>query len=131
MPGITEFNESGVFVAFEETIADLRSNVASPGFDLAQLEADGHLILDHVTLVHGEMQEMGDWDLDGLILRLGAAIDAVGAKRVVIDTIETLFGAFTNTSILRSELARLFIFLKERGVVCRSGSMISIPAMHH
>lgn len=114
--GITEFNEPGVFVAFEETIDDLRSNVASLGFDLAQLEADGHLMLDHITLVHGEMAETGDWDLDGLFLRLGAAIDAVGAKRVVIDTIETLFGAFTNTAILRSELARLFSFLKERGV---------------
>ena len=114
--GITEFDEPGVFVAFEETIADLRSNVASLGFDLAQLEADGHLMLDHVTLVHGDMEETGDWDLDGLFLRLGAAIDAVGAKRVVIDTIETLFGAFTNTAILRSELARLFVFLKERGV---------------
>jgi circadian clock protein KaiC len=114
--GITEFDEPGVFVAFEETIDDLRSNVASLGFDLAQLEADGHLMLDHVTLVHGDMEETGDWDLDGLFLRLGAAIDAVGAKRVVIDTIETLFGAFMNTSILRSELARLFVFLKERGV---------------
>ena len=114
--GITEFNEPGVFVAFEESIDDLRSNVASLGFDLAQLEADGDLMLDHVTLVHGDMQETGDWDLEGLFLRLGAAIDAVGAKRVVIDTIETLFGAFRNTSILRSELARLFEFLKERGV---------------
>jgi circadian clock protein KaiC len=114
--GITEFDEPGVFVAFEESIDDLRSNVASLGFDLAQLETDGDLFLDHVTLVHGDMQETGDWDLEGLFLRLGAAIDAVGAKRVVIDTIETLFGAFTNTSILRSELARLFEFLKERGV---------------
>jgi circadian clock protein KaiC len=114
--GITEFNEPGVFMAFEESIDDLRSNVASLGFDLAQLERDGDLMLDHVTLVHSDMQETGDWDLEGLFMRLGAAIDAVGAKRVVIDTIETLFGAFTNTSILRSELARLFDFLKERGV---------------
>ena len=114
--GITEFNEPGVFLAFEESIDDLRSNVASLGFDLAQLETDGDLMLDHVTLVRGDMQETGDWDLEGLLLRLGAAIDAVGAKRVVIDTIETLFGAFSNTSILRSELARLFEFLKERGV---------------
>ena len=114
--GITEFNEPGVFVAFEETIEDLRSNVASLGFDLAKLEADGHLMLDHVSLMRGDMAETGDWDLDGLLLRLGAAIDAVGAKRVVIDTIEALFGAFSNTSILRAELARLFGFLKERGV---------------
>jgi circadian clock protein KaiC len=114
--GITEFNEPGVFVAFEETIEDLRSNVASLGFDLAKLEADGQLMLDHVSLMRGDMAETGDWDLDGLLLRLGAAIDAVGAKRVVIDTIEALFGAFSNTSILRAELARLFAFLKERGV---------------
>jgi circadian clock protein KaiC len=114
--GITEFDEPGVFVAFEETMEDLRSNVASLGFDLAQLEADGHLVLDHVTLVHGDMQETGDWDLEGLFLRLGAAIDAVGAKRVVIDTIETLFGGFSNQGILRAELARLFNFLKDREV---------------
>ncbi len=114
--GITEFDEPGVFVAFEETIDDLRSNVASLGFDLAQLEADGQLILDHVTLIRGEIQETGDWDLEGLFLRLGAAIDAVGAKRVVIDTIDTLFGGFSNTAILRAELGRLCVFLKARGV---------------
>ncbi len=114
--GITEFDEPGVFVAFEETIDDLRSNVASLGFDLAQLEADGQLMLDHVTLVHGDIQETGDWDLEGLFLRLGAAIDAVGARRVVIDTIETLFGRFADRGILRAELARLFVFLKDRGV---------------
>ena len=114
--GITEFDEPGVFVAFEETVDDLRSNVASLGFDLAQLEADGQLMLDHVTLVHGDMQETGDWDLEGLFLRLGAAIDAVGAKRLVIDTVETLFGGFSNTAILRAELGRLFVFLKDRGV---------------
>jgi circadian clock protein KaiC len=114
--GITEFDEPGVFVAFEETTGDLRSNFASLGFNLAQLEADGQLKLERVTLVHGDMEETGDWNLDGLFLRLGAAIDAVGAKRVVIDTIETLFGAFTNTVLLRSELVRLCGFLKERGV---------------
>jgi circadian clock protein KaiC len=114
--GITEFDEPGVFLAFEETMDDLRSNVASLGFDLARLEDDGHLILDHVTLVRADMQETGDWDLEGLFLRLGAAIDAVGAKRVVIDTVEALFGGFANKGILRAELARLFIFLKDRGV---------------
>ncbi|MEY2581001.1 MAG: circadian clock protein KaiC [Ilumatobacteraceae bacterium] len=114
--GIIEFDEPGVFVAFEETIEDLRSNVVSLGFDLAQLEADGQLILDHVTLIRGDLEETGEWDLEGLFLRLGGAIDAVGAKRVVIDTVETLFSAFSNTRILRSELARLCAFLKERGV---------------
>jgi circadian clock protein KaiC len=114
--GITEFNEPGVFVAFEESVDDLVANVASLGFDLPQLERDGKLVIDHINVTLGEMEETGDWDLDGLFLRLGAAIDAIGAKRVVIDTIETLFGAFSNTTILRSELHRLFGWLKDRGV---------------
>ncbi|MDQ1396430.1 MAG: circadian clock protein KaiC [Acidimicrobiaceae bacterium] len=114
--GITQFNEPGVFVAFEESAADLIANVASMGFDLAKFKEDGTLVIDHVNVVSGEMDEAGDWDLDGLFLRIGAAIDAVGAKRVVIDTIETLFGAFANTAILRAELRRLFDWLKERGV---------------
>jgi circadian clock protein KaiC len=114
--GITQFDEPGVFVAFEESAHDLVANVASLGFDLAQYEADGKLVIDHVSVVRGELEETGDWDLDGLLLRLGAAIDTVGAKRIVIDTIETLFGAFSNTSILRAELSRLFAWLKDRGV---------------
>jgi circadian clock protein KaiC len=114
--GITQFDEPGVFVAFEETADDLIANVKSLGFDLAKAEAEGHLVIDHVHVIRGEMEETGDWDLDGLFLRLGAAIDAVGAKRVVVDTIETLFGAFSNTALLRSELQRLFGWLKERGV---------------
>ncbi|MEY2568011.1 MAG: circadian clock protein KaiC [Actinomycetota bacterium] len=114
--GITQFDEPGVFVAFEETIADLTENVASLGFDLATFQADGQLVLDHIDAMDAEVEDTGDWDLEGLFLRLGAAIDAVGAKRVVIDTIETLFGAFSNTAILRAELRRLFEWLKERGV---------------
>jgi circadian clock protein KaiC len=114
--GITLFDEPGVFVAFEERAEDLIANVASLGFDLAQFEADGKLVIDHVNVVNGEVAETADWNLDGLFFRLGAAIDAIGAKRVVIDTIETLFGAFANTAILRSELRRLFDWLKERGV---------------
>ena len=113
--GCVEFDEPGVFVAFEESAEDLIANVASLGFDLAQLEASGRLVIDHVS-VAGAVQETGDWDLDGLFLRLGAAIDEIGAKRVVVDTIETLFGAFTNTAVLRAELRRLFVWLKERGV---------------
>jgi circadian clock protein KaiC len=114
--GITEFNEPGVFIAFEETHDDLLANVASLGFDLAALERDGMLVVDHIGIVATELVEAGDWDLDGLFIRLGAAIDAVGAKRVAIDTIETLFGAFTDTAILRSELQRLFAWLKAREV---------------
>jgi circadian clock protein KaiC len=114
--GITEFGEPGVFVAFEETHDDLVANVASLGFDLVALENDGLLVVDHVSVVATELVEAGDWDLDGLFIRLGAAIDAVGAKRVAIDTIETLFGAFRDTATLRSELKRLFVWLKDRGV---------------
>ncbi|MEA2386112.1 MAG: circadian clock protein KaiC, partial [Thermoleophilaceae bacterium] len=114
--GITDFGESGVFLAFEESAEDLVANVASLGFDLRQLEADGQFVIDHVAALDGEMYEAGDWDLDGLFLRLGAAIDAVGAKRVAIDTIETLFGAFSNKAVLRSELRRLFAWLKDRQV---------------
>jgi circadian clock protein KaiC len=114
--GIVEFGEPGVFVAFEESREDLIANVASLGFDLAQLEAGGQLVIDHVNVVGAEIEEAGDWDLDGLFLRLGAAIDEVGAKRVVVDTIETLFGALENTGVLRAELRRLFAWLKDRGV---------------
>ncbi|MEA2223165.1 MAG: circadian clock protein KaiC [Solirubrobacteraceae bacterium] len=114
--GIAQFDEPGVFVAFEESADDLIANVASLGFDLAQLEADGQLMIEHVNVIDAEMEEAGDWDLDGLFLRLGAAIDEVGAKRVVIDTIETLFEGFSSTAILRSELRRLFGWLKDRGI---------------
>jgi len=114
--GITEFDEPGVFVAFEESAGDLKANVSSMGFDLAQLEADGMLVIDHVNVEGDELEEAGEWDLDGLLLRLGAAIDAVGAKRIAIDTIEVLFGAFENTTMLRFELRRLFRWLKDRGV---------------
>jgi circadian clock protein KaiC len=114
--GVLEFNEPGVFVAFEESVSDLTANFASLGFDLAKAESDGKLMIEHVNVIVGDVEETGDWDLDGLFLRLGAAIDSVGAKRIVIDTIEVLFGAFTNTAILRSEMHRLFEWLKTRGV---------------
>jgi circadian clock protein KaiC len=114
--GVRQFGEPGVFVAFEESAEDLVANFASLGFDLSRAEAEGHLLIDHISVARAEMDETGEWDLDGLFLRLGAAIDTVGAKRIVIDTIETLFGAFANTAILRSELHRLFAWLKERGV---------------
>ena len=114
--GITQYDEPGVFVAFEESAEDLVANVASLGFDLAQLEAADRLVIDHVDALSGELEDTGDWDLDGLLLRLGASIDAIGAKRIVIDTIETLFGAFQDAAILRSELRRLFAWLKQREV---------------
>jgi circadian clock protein KaiC len=114
--GITAYGEPGVFVAFEETTDDLAANVASLGFDLRQLQADGMLVLDHVSVVASDMAEAGDWDLEALFVRLGAAIDQVHAKRVVLDTLENLYGAFSDASIVRSELRRLLGWLKERGV---------------
>ncbi len=114
--GITEFGERGVFVAFEESVDELVQNVASLGFDLQQLQDDGLLAMDHIKLTAGDLEETGAWDLEGLFVRLGAAIDEVGATRVVLDTLETLFGAFDNAAILRSELRRLFDWLKQRGV---------------
>jgi circadian clock protein KaiC len=113
--GITEFDENGVFLAFEESAEDLIANVASLGFDLLQFQSEGQLVIDHVKLVDSQ-EEVGEWDLDGLLLRLGEAIDEVGAKRVAIDTIETLFGAFSDSATLRTELRRLFAWLKDRGV---------------
>ena len=114
--GIELYNEPGVLMTFEETADELAANVASLGFDLRQLQADKMLRLDHVHLDRSEMEESGEYDLDGLFIRLGYAIDAIGAKRVVLDTIEVLFSSFTNQAVLRSEIRRLFRWLKDRGV---------------
>jgi circadian clock protein KaiC len=114
--GATEFKEPGVFMAFEETAAELAQNVRSLGFDLEQLEKEKKLVVDFVRIERGEIDETGDYDLEGLFIRIGAAIDAVGAKRVVLDTIENLFSGLENQGILRAELRRLFRWLKDRGV---------------
>jgi circadian clock protein KaiC len=114
--GATEFDEPGVFMAFEETAAELAQNVRSLGFDLDALIAEKRIAVDYVHVERSEIEETGEFDLEGLFLRLGMAIDEVGAKRVVLDTIENLFGGFSNTVILRSELRRLFRWLKDRGV---------------
>ncbi len=114
--GAMEFNEPGVFMAFEETGAELTQNVRSLGFDLDQLERKKKLVLDFVRIERSEIDETGDYDLEGLFIRLGAAIDAVGAKRVVLDTIENLFSGLQNQGILRAELRRLFRWLKDKGV---------------
>jgi circadian clock protein KaiC len=114
--GATQFNEPGVFMAFEESEDELTSNVASMGFDVAGLCARKKLFLDHVRVERHEIEETGDYDLEGLFIRLENAIHQVGAKRVVLDTIETLFSTFSNTAILRSELRRLFGWLKSKGV---------------
>jgi len=114
--GALHAGEPGVFMAFEETAADLAQNVASLGIDLDDLSARGLLAVDFVRLDHSEMEHSGDYDLEGLFIRLSYLIDRSGAKRVVLDTIETLFGALPNPGIVRSELRRLFRWLKDKGV---------------
>ena len=112
--GITAYGEPGVFVAFEESTRDLEANVASLGFDLPALQAEGMLVLDHIEVGPAMLEESGEWDLGALFIRLEASIDKVNAKRVVLDTLENLFGAFTDAATVRSELRRLFSWLKER-----------------
>jgi circadian clock protein KaiC len=114
--GATQFNEPGVFMAFEETAKDLVQNVASLGFDLEGLIANKKMLLDFVYIERSEIEETGEYDLEGLFIRLGQSIDAIGAKRVVLDTIESLFAGLPNPLILRAELRRLFRWLKEKGV---------------
>src|SRR5882724_3319353 len=114
--GAAQFGEPGVFMAFEETEAELNANVASLGFDLAGLVRRKKIVVDYVHIERSETQENGAYDLEGLFVRLNHAIDSIGAKRVVLDTIEALFAALPNESILRSELRRLFRWLKDKGV---------------
>jgi circadian clock protein KaiC len=114
--GATQFNEPGVFMSFEETNEELTINVASLGFDLGNLIKDKKLALDHVHIERSEIEVTGEYDLEGLFIRLGYAIDSIGAKRVVLDTIESLFAGLPNQLILRAELRRLFSWLKSKGV---------------
>lgn len=114
--GALNYNEPGVFMAFEERAEELATNVASLGFDLEQLQKDKMIRLDHVHIEKSEIEETGEYDLDGLFIRLGYAIDSIGAKRVVLDTIENLFSGLNNQAVLRAELRRLFHWLKEKGV---------------
>ena len=114
--GTTQFDEPGVFMSFEETEPELRANVASLGFELAALVRRKQILVDHVRIERSEFQETGEYDLEGLFVRLGHAIDTIGAKRVVLDTLEALFASLPNEAILRAELRRLFRWLKEKGV---------------
>ncbi len=114
--GATQFGEPGVFMTFEETAAELTANVRSLGFDLDKLAAQKKIVLDHVHIERSEIEETGEYDLEGLFIRLGHAIDSIGAKRVVLDTVEALFAGLPNHAILRAELRRLFRWLKDRGV---------------
>jgi circadian clock protein KaiC len=114
--GALEFNEPGVFMAFEEKAEELAMNVASLGYDLDKLQAEKKIKLDHVHIDRSEIEETGEYDLDGLFIRLNYAIDSIGAKRVVLDTLENLFSGLNNQTVLRAELRRLFHWLKEKGV---------------
>ncbi len=114
--GARDFGEPGVFVTFEERPGDIVSNVASLGFALNKLVDDQKITFEYVALDRSELEEAGDYDLEGLFLRLEAAIDSIGAKRVVLDTIESLFSAFSNEAILRAEIRRLFDWLKDKGM---------------
>src|SRR5215203_722356 len=114
--GATRFKEPGVFMTFEEKTEELTMNVASLGFDLEKLQKEKKLRLDYIRIERSEIAETGEYDLDGLFIRLGHAIDSIGAKRVVLDTIETLFGGLGDSAVLRAELRRLFRWLKDKGV---------------
>lgn len=114
--GAMQFNEPGLFVSFEEKSEELVQNFSSLGFALRELEAQKKLLLDYVRIERSELEETGIYDLEILFVRIGYAIDSIGAKRVVLDTIENLFSGFSNETILRSELQRLFRYLKDKGV---------------
>jgi circadian clock protein KaiC len=114
--GATQFGEPGVFMMFEENAAELTANVRSLGFDLEKLAAQKKIALDYVHIERSEFEETGEYDLEGLFIRLGHAIDSIGAKRVVLDTVEALFAGLPNHAVLRAELRRLFRWLKDRGV---------------
>jgi circadian clock protein KaiC len=114
--GAALFGEPGVFMSFEERAEELAANVASLGYDLNGLVESGKLAVDYVRVERSEIEETGGYDLEGLFVRLGYAVDSIGAKRVVLDTIESLFSGFTDAAVLRAELRRLFAWLKDRGL---------------
>jgi circadian clock protein KaiC len=114
--GAMRYGEPGVFMSFEERAEDIAANVASLGYDIQQLIAARKLIIDHVRIERSEIEESGEYDLEGLFVRLAHAIDTVGAKRVVLDTVEALFSGLADTATLRAELRRLFAWLKDKGV---------------
>ena len=114
--GAREYNQTGVFVSFEETALDLVQNVAALGFNLPSLIAHKKILIDHMHVERSEMQTSGEYNLDGLFIRLEHAINAIGARRIVLDTIETLFAGLDNALIVRTELRRLFAWLKQKEV---------------
>ena len=113
--GANIYNESGIFLTFEETADELYKDVASLNLDLRGLVLQKKIFLEHVLLEHKDIQEL-DFNLEGLFIRLEVAIDAIGAKRVVIDSIESLFAGIIDVGILRLEIKRLFRWLKDKHV---------------
>jgi archaellum biogenesis ATPase FlaH len=114
--GAVDYNEPGVFMAFEETEKDLTENLASLGYDLEKLQRQKKLAIDHVRIERDDVVETGGYNLDGLFIRLGNAVDSIHARRVVLDTIEVLFSSLEDRALIRSELLRLFRWLKDRGL---------------
>jgi circadian clock protein KaiC len=114
--GATDFNEPGVLMTFEETSEEMSKNVASLGFDLNKLAAKKKLVLEYVRIEPAEIQETGEYDLEGLFIRMRHAVKSIGAKRVVLDTLEAIFSGFSNTGMLRAEIRRLFRWLKDHGL---------------
>jgi len=114
--GATQYGEPGVFISFEESLPDLAKNAASLGFDLNRLVAEKKLFMDHVHISRSEIEETGEYDLDGLFIRIADAVQRVGAKRIVLDTIEAIFSELPNPGILRAEIRRLFAWLKQKGL---------------
>lgn len=114
--GAAQYGEPGVFVSFEERTEDLIKNFSSLGFDLKRLESRKLLALEYIYIERSEIEETGEYDLDGLFVRLAYAVDSIGAKRIVLDTIEALFSGLANTGIVRAEVRRLFQWLKDRGL---------------
>ena len=114
--GAVNYHEPGVFISFEERPEDLQANLASLGVDLESLTKNKLILVDHVRVERSEIEETGDYDLDGLFIRIAHAIDSIGAKRIVLDTIESLFSGLSNEALLRAELRRLFGWLKDKGM---------------
>jgi circadian clock protein KaiC len=112
--GALDHDEPGVLLAFEETADDLAKNFASLGFRLDELIAQKKLVVDFISIDRSEIEETGQYDLQGLFVRLESAVRSIGAKRVAIDTLETIFGGFSDEGVLRAEMRRLFLWLKER-----------------
>jgi len=114
--GALQYDEPGLFVSFEESDRDLKQNVMSLGWDLDKLVSQKKMLIDYVYIERSEIEESGEYDLEGLFIRLSSAIDSINVKRIALDTPEALFSGFTNQNILRSEFRRLFRWLKDRGV---------------